>query len=97
MSRSIISGMCFCAALLSAQTPVKVDFRSEIRPLFQENCTGCHGPVQQKGGMRLDQRRSAMGIHGGTTIGPGNADGSLLYRKLIGDKKSATACLPPDH
>ena len=38
------------------------------------------------GGMRLDRRSSAMGIRSGTTIGPGNADGSRLYLKLISTK-----------
>lgn len=38
------------------------------------------------GGMRMDRRSSAMGIRGGTTIGPGNADGSRLYLKLISAK-----------
>jgi ankyrin repeat protein len=72
--------------LLGAQTPSKVDFRRDIQPLFQEQCIGCHGPSQQMGGMRLDRRSSAMAIRGGTTIGPGNADGSRLYLKLIGTK-----------
>jgi len=72
--------------LLGAQTPNKVDFRRDIQPLFQEQCIGCHGPAQQMGGMRLDRRSSAMAIRGGTTIGPGNADGSRLYLKLVGTK-----------
>ena len=56
------------------------------QPLFQEQCIGCHGPTQQMSGMRLDRRSSAMGIRGGTTIGPGNAEGSRLYLNLIGTK-----------
>ena len=90
MSRSIRSSLLSAAVLLAgilpAQTPSRVDFRNDIRPLFQENCIGCHGPVQQKGGMRLDQRSSAMAIRGGTIIGPGNAAGSMLYQKLIGNR-----------
>ena len=74
------------AGLLAAQTPGKIDFRRDIQPLFQEHCIGCHGPSQQMGGMRLDRRSSARGIRGGTTIGPGNAEGSRLYLRLIGTK-----------
>jgi ankyrin repeat protein len=81
------------AGILRAQTPGKVDFRTEIRPLFQENCVGCHGPTQQKGGMRLDRRSSAMAIRGGTIIGPGNAQGSILYQKLIGTRYGSP--MPP--
>jgi len=74
------------AGLAVAQSSAKIDFRSEIRPIFQEHCIGCHGPTQQMGGMRLDRRSSAMGIRRGTTIGPGNAEGSKLYLKLVGTK-----------
>jgi ankyrin repeat protein len=74
------------AAVLSAQTDTKVDFKRDIQPIFQQNCIGCHGPSQQMGGMRLDRRSSAMEIRGGTTIGPGNAEGSRLYLRLSGTK-----------
>src|SRR5215470_9282105 len=73
-------------SLLPAQAPAKVDFARDIQPLFQEHCIGCHGPTQQMAGMRLDRRSSAMGIRGGTTIGPGNAAGSKLYIRLIGTR-----------
>jgi ankyrin repeat protein len=89
MPRSIANALfrlCLFAGFVEAQTPDKVDFRRDIRPLFQEKCIGCHGPTQQMGGMRLDRRSSAIGIRSGTTIGPGNADGSRLYLKLISTK-----------
>ena len=86
---SIPAGVIVFAGLLSAQTPDKVDFRRDIRPIFQEHCVGCHGPDQQMSGLRLDRRRSAMGIRAGTTIGPGNAEGSRLYLKLVSAKYGA--------
>ncbi len=45
------------------------------------------------GGMRLDKRSSAMAIRGGTTIGPGNAEGSRLYLRVAGTK--AGQRMPP--
>ena len=78
---------------LLAQAADKLDFRRDIRPLFQENCIGCHGPAQQLGGLRLDRRSSAMAIRQGTTIGPGNADASRLYLKLISNKYGSR--MPP--
>ncbi len=90
---SAFGGVCLLAGLVEAQTPGKVDFRRDIRPLFQEKCIGCHGPSQQMGGMRLDRRSSAMAIRGGTVIGPGNADGSKLYLKLISSKYGSR--MPP--
>src|SRR5438046_2613905 len=62
----------------------KVDFRRDIQPLFQAHCIECHGPTQQMSNLRLDLRRSATKIQGGTRIGPGNAVGSKLYMRMVG-------------
>lgn len=68
-----------------AQGPVRVDFARDVQPILRQQCYSCHGPREQKNGLRLDRRRDAM--RGGTiaVIGPGNADGSRLYQRLIGD------------
>jgi hypothetical protein len=65
-----------------AQAPQHVDFRRDIRPIFQQHCFECRGPDQQMLGFRLDRRADAM--RGGTqaVIGPGNADDSKLYQRL---------------
>ena len=78
----------------------KVDFATEIQPILRQHCISCHGPKEQKNGLRLDRRKDAM--RGGTiaVIGPGNADGSRLYHRLIGDKfgiqMPPTGALPPE-
>jgi ankyrin repeat protein len=83
------------------QPPKKVDFATEVRPIFRQYCLDCHGPKEQKSGLRLDRRKDAM--RGGTiaVIGPGNSDGSRLYHKLIGDKfgpqMPPTGALPAAH
>lgn len=78
------------AALLSstgprAQSPAKVDFARDVQPILRQQCYECHGPSKQKNGLRLDRRKDAL--RGGTiaVIGPGNAEGSRLYQRLIGD------------
>ena len=73
-------------AQATARPPAKVDFATEIQPLLRQHCIKCHGPKEQKNGLRLDRRKDAM--RGGTiaVIGPGNAEGSRLYHRLIGDK-----------
>ncbi len=86
ISKCVYVAACCLAPLLPAQPRAKVDFRTDIQPMFQQHCIECHGPSQQMGGMRLDRRSSAMGIRGGTTIGPGNAEGSRLYLRLAGTK-----------
>lgn len=78
-----IAGGCLLSGALFSQT-AKVDFRKDVMPLFKAHCIDCHGPSLQMNGFRLDRRSVAM--RGGTLpqIGPGNADASRMYLKLIG-------------
>ena len=69
----------------SAQEPPKdVDFASQIEPLLRENCHKCHGPDQQKGGLRLDRRESALrgGDSGDHVLVPGKSAKSDLIARL---------------
>ena len=102
---SFAAVVLLCAAGLGTtanhaqQSVKKVDFATEVLPIFRQNCITCHGPKEQKNGFRLDRRKDAM--RGGTIamIGPGNADGSRLYQKLIsahfGPQMPPTGALPP--
>jgi len=79
------------AASAFGQTPV--DFARDVRPIFTTNCIGCHGPSQQAGGLRLDQRSSAM-APGSRRIVPGGSANSFVYLKLIGEGISGLS-MPP--
>ena len=81
------------AASFTAQTPPRVDFERDVQPILRDQCFACHGPEQQMNGLRLDRRADAM--RGGTqsVIGPGNAEGSRLYHRLIGT--SVGSRMPP--
>jgi Planctomycete cytochrome C/Ankyrin repeats (3 copies) len=81
------------AASFTAQTPSRVDFGRDVQPILRDQCYACHGPEQQMNGLRLDRRADAM--RGGTqsVIGPGNAEGSRLYHRLIGT--SVGSRMPP--
>ena len=80
--------VCVVGWALQAQesATTKVDFARDVQPIFTAHCIACHGPSQQMNRLRLDRRSDAM--RGGTitVIGPGNAEGSRLYLRLIGDK-----------
>ncbi len=78
---------------LGAQAPSPVDFRRDVQPILRDHCYACHGPEQQMNGLRLDRRADAM--RGGTqsVIGPGNAEGSRLYHRLVGT--SVGVQMPP--
>jgi hypothetical protein len=70
--------------LAAVGQPVTIDFARDVLPIFREHCVSCHGPEMQMNGLRLDRRADAL--RGGTQsdIGPGNAEGSRLYHRLIG-------------
>src|SRR5437899_2157630 len=82
----LVAIACAVAAgsVLLAQPPRRVDFGRDVTPIFKSHCIECHGPTLQSNGLRLDRRADAM--RGGTIadIGPGNAEGSRLYLRLIG-------------
>lgn len=76
------------------QSPDSVDFARDIQPIFRQHCIGCHGPVQQMRGLRLDRRSAAMRVgSSGTNIAPGASEGSRLYLRLIGNQFGAQ--MPP--
>jgi ankyrin repeat protein len=79
----------------------RVDFARDVRPILQEHCVECHGDDKQMNNFRLDRRSDAM--RGGTitVIGPGSAQSSRLYLRLIGERYGARMPfkrdpLPPD-
>ena len=67
-----------------------------IAPLFDEHCTGCHGPKRQKAKLRLDSYANVVrgGKHG-PVIKAGNLHDSELYARLILPASNARA-MPPD-
>ena len=79
---------------MNAQTPAKVDFSRDVKPILKSNCYGCHGPSQQMNNFRLDRRRDAM--RGGTIvmIAPGSSQSSHLYLRLISEDHIG-APMPP--
>ena len=67
------------------QTPAKVDFNKQIRPLLAKHCWTCHGsdPGARCARMRLD---TPQGIgearDGGRPIEPGHPEKSLVWKRL---------------
>ena len=58
-------------------------FKSEILPVLEKNCVGCHGPNQKMAGLDLSSFAGMMGgSSSGPVIAPGKPERSLLW-KLI--------------
>src|SRR4051794_4882145 len=67
----------------SAVSAANPEFERDIRPLLQKRCMMCHGPAQQMGGVRFDDREQARkGGYSGPVIIPGNAAGSRLMQMI---------------
>jgi hypothetical protein len=58
-------------------------FESQVRPLLVERCVKCHGPEEQKGGLRLDVPDAVrLGGDSGPPVEPGHPAESLLIEAI---------------
>ncbi len=65
----------------------KVDFATEVAPLFQTRCYACHGAKMQMSSLRLDDGNAALeGGASGSVIKPGHSDESPLVLRIAGAK-----------
>ena len=70
---------------LPPQTPAAVDFEKDVRPILEQHCYECHGPKKSRGRLRLDSRASGLkGGVSGPVLVPGDADRSLMVRRVLG-------------
>ncbi|HZO53415.1 MAG TPA: PSD1 and planctomycete cytochrome C domain-containing protein [Bryobacteraceae bacterium] len=85
MRRIPILLVALCAGSLSAQESESL-FTNTIRPLFEKECTGCHGNglVLSKLDMRSREGLLKGGAHG-AAITPGKAAESLLVKLVEGN------------
>ena len=64
----------------AAPATSSVSFSKDILPLFQKNCTRCHGGGSPRAGLSLENNASAMkGSVNGPVIVAGNPDKSPVY------------------
>lgn len=55
-----------------------------IKPILETKCYTCHNANKQKGGLRMDDSLKLMrGGKDGVVIEPGNADASLMIKRLL--------------
>src|SRR5260370_30067254 len=71
--------------LVLSRAQHKVDFQSDIQPIFEKSCGQCHSVKAQMGQLRLDSVAAAMaGGQSGKVIVPGHASDSILYQRVAG-------------
>ncbi len=63
----------------------KIDFNTQIKPLFNQKCIVCHGGVRRQGDFSLLFRQDALANNksGKPAIIPGDPDGSEMIKRII--------------
>ncbi|MCA9133081.1 MAG: DUF1553 domain-containing protein [Planctomycetales bacterium] len=75
----------------------KVDFANEIQPILARKCYACHGPDQQEGGLRFDDRATLVveADSGAVAAVPNDRGASELMRRIQADEDSGER-MPPE-
>lgn len=62
----------------------KIDFVTQVQPIFEKHCYECHGGKKRKGGLRLSNKQDAFmeADKGEVVIKKGYADQSLLIQMI---------------
>ena len=78
-----------------AAAPEAVGFNRDVRPILSDACFSCHGPSQQKAGLRLDKADSATkpNKEGVAAIVPGKPEASEAIRRIASTDE--TEAMPP--
>jgi mono/diheme cytochrome c family protein len=75
----------FVLSAVAVRAAEKVDYLTDIQPLFARHCVGCHGPNRQKAGLRLDSGALVRkGDVNGAVVVPGKPDDSRLLDAVSG-------------
>ncbi len=76
---SVLAGLRQGAAREEERQERKVSFARDIRPILTARCLSCHNGTRMSGGLRLDQRKSAVRD---SILIPGQARESRLYQRI---------------
>ncbi len=73
-------------ARLPPPSSLTIDFARDVRPIFERHCLSCHGVDKQRGGLRLDDKASALkgGENHAPDIRPGRSADSPLVHFVAG-------------
>src|SRR5436189_129672 len=59
---------------------------SKVQPLLDVNCTKCHGLIEKKSGLQLDNPEAVLkGGNEGSVVVPGKPEKSRMYQYLAAD------------
>jgi len=80
---------------LQVDSAQAVDYLTEIKPLFQDRCTVCHGGLKQEGGLRLDTAQLIVqGGDSGSSVDRDQVSTSLLIERITSEDSDQR--MPPE-
>lgn len=89
-SASVLAAVCAClSGAVFAESPTKVDFNFQVRPILADRCFTCHGPDERarKAKLRLDIRDQALAVRdpaaGTRAVAPSQPDQSEMVRRIF--------------
>ena len=77
----------------------KVDFVTQVKPIFEATCIGCHGPKEAEGDYRMDTKELAFKggeSYEGETILAGNSNNSPVYW-MTTEPSDSDDVMPPEN
>ncbi len=83
-----LSAVMRAAAILALPALAQaVDFATQVHPILASRCAPCHSGDKPAAGLSLTSRRQALaGGASGPALAPGDCQGSLLIRKVSGQR-----------
>jgi uncharacterized membrane protein len=86
----IIALACLSLPVLAQEQTKLIDFQKHIQPILDGQCIGCHGPKEQKGGLRVDDLEGLRGY-----IEAGDVEGSTLWTDYLRSQDPDMLMPPP--
>ncbi len=92
-----LSLVWFASEKTQVSAQQQIDFKRDIKPLFDAHCVSCHGAKKAAGQLRLDNKVAALrgGISGAVII-PNNGKASILLTRILGTDGQASMPLGGD-
>ena len=84
--RSVLSGAALLALVIPAAAQRDPLFKTEILPVLEKNCVGCHNPQQKMARLDLSSFTGMMeGSSSGPVLAPGKPERSLMWKLIEND------------
>src|SRR5215475_4566258 len=85
--QKLLIGIVACAIAAPAFAQRDPLFKTEILPVLEKNCVGCHGPQQKMAKLDLSSFTGMMeGSASGPVIAPGKPERSLMWKLIENDQ-----------